>query len=508
MRTAFVLVALLMSTPVSADLVVRSGGEFQVNTYTPYSQQDPALAMQSDGSFIVVWTSDQEVTSDPQRDRRGIFAQRFAATTARIGTEFKVNEIPCGLHGSPAVAVASDDSFVVAWQLNWGCRSFPEADVWARRFSSDGTAVGTEFVVNDQLEAEQYNPAIAALADDTYVLVWTSYEFADHDEPDLSQDGSDAGVFARLLDVDGQRLGTEFQVNTYTTSAQFAPIVAPQGDGFIVTWSGYGVHGQRFATDGERTGTEFVAVVDGAQQHHMAVDSQQRMTVTWATAITGNDLLIDPDAASILGQRVDDQGAPIGPEFSTSADRTGRQRQPSLAHLPDSSFVVVWQDGGSYYPGPPPQRDGDGKGVFANVFTSDGVPSREDFQVNSYTTEDQEPRQSGSGPSAVAADAEGNFVVTWTSALDQDGSYAGVFAQRYCVYADGAACGDVDCLGTSLTTTDALGLLHAAVGLKECALCVCDANGSGITTATDALMTLNSAVGIATAMSCPSCAPG
>ena len=52
-----------------------------------------------------------------------------------------------------------------------------------------------------------------------------------------------------------------------------------------------------------------------------------------------------------------------------------------------------------------------------------GDPIGAEFQVNSYTT-------GGQNWPAVAADADGDFVVVWQSA-GQDGSGSGVYAQRY-----------------------------------------------------------------------------
>lgn len=51
------------------------------------------------------------------------------------------------------------------------------------------------------------------------------------------------------------------------------------------------------------------------------------------------------------------------------------------------------------------------------------VPAGSEFQVNTYTV-------SGQATGAVAGNASGNFVAVWAS-YGQDGSYYGVFGQRY-----------------------------------------------------------------------------
>jgi hypothetical protein len=51
------------------------GGQFQVNTYTPYYQESPDVSCAANGQFVVVWDA------YPSQDGSGIgvFAQRFAS---------------------------------------------------------------------------------------------------------------------------------------------------------------------------------------------------------------------------------------------------------------------------------------------------------------------------------------------------------------------------------------------------------------------------------------------
>ncbi|NWF88172.1 MAG: hypothetical protein HXY50_01785, partial [Ignavibacteriaceae bacterium] len=62
------------------------GNEINVNTYTEYSQTNPAVAIRDNGDFIVVWDSWFQDGSD-----RGVFAQIFTADGGKLGMEFKVN---------------------------------------------------------------------------------------------------------------------------------------------------------------------------------------------------------------------------------------------------------------------------------------------------------------------------------------------------------------------------------------------------------------------------------
>ena len=106
--------------------------------------------------------------------------------------------------------------------------------------------------------------------------------------------------------------------------------------------------------------------------------------------------------------------APVGPEFRVNTYTTAPQNYPAVATDADGDFVVAWESLG---------QDGDGYGVYAQRFNPAGTALGAEFRVNTYTAGDQRSV-------AVATDADGDFVVAWTS-NGQDGSGDGVFARRY-----------------------------------------------------------------------------
>jgi hypothetical protein len=114
----------------------------------------------------------------------------------------------------------------------------------------------------------------------------------------------------------------------------------------------------------------------------------------------------------------------VGPEFPVNTNTVGSKEKPSVARLSDGGFVVVWQTWGYQTQA----QDGSKYGVYGQRYTAAGSPADGEFQVNTYTLNDQHD------PS-VAGLSDGGFVVTWTSfataAAGQDGSRSGVYGQRY-----------------------------------------------------------------------------
>lgn len=108
------------------------------------------------------------------------------------------------------------------------------------------------------------------------------------------------------------------------------------------------------------------------------------------------------------------QIAPVGPEFQVNTFTPDFQLYPSVAGAADGDFVIVWA---SY------DQDGSYGGIFGQRYDREGARLGSEFRVNTTVEDDQY------FPS-VASDAEGNFVVVWTSYY-QDGDYLGVFGQRF-----------------------------------------------------------------------------
>ena len=220
----------------------------------------------------------------------------------------------------------------------------------------------------------------------------------------------------------GNPVGPEFRVNTYTTDYQFAPVVAVGASGnFVVVWQsdqrGQGVFGQRYASSGVPLGPEFpVNTQTNSQQQFPAVagsDTSGNFVVVWQATYNGPSGSGD----GIFGQRYASSGAPLGPEFRVNTYTTDIQFDPAVAADPTGNFVVVWTT--SAQPLPPSNAD-----VFGQRYASSGAPLGSEFRVNTYTTLIQ------SGPSVVST-GSGDFVVVWQSGFGQDGAEYGVFGQRY-----------------------------------------------------------------------------
>ena len=416
--------------PVAASAQLPRGPEFAVNAYVTGNQSLGSVASDAAGNFVVAWSSaGQDGSSD------GVFARRFLSSGTPVGSaEFRGNVFTASNQSNPAAALRDDGHLVLVWESH--TQDGSQEAVVGHRFDAGGTPQG-EFLVNEFTTGVQSRADVAADASGGFVVVWDS----------TGQDGALGSVLGRRYDAAASPLGLEFPVNSYTSSTQLRARVAVAPDGrFVVVWAGagsqdpIGVFAQRYDATGAAAGSEFRVntYTNGAQlDPHVAMDGAGNFVVVWRTSgqFAGDD---------IMARRYDASGVPTTAEFRVNVYTTAAQELPAVAADPRGGFVVAWTGEGQGDPG----------GIFARRYEPTGHVSLE-FMVNQSTTGVQ------SAPH-VALDATGDFVVAWTSL---DGSGYGVAARRYrseLIFADGFDVGGLGAWSSSNTDGGDLAVSSAA----------------------------------------------
>src|SRR5262249_43657875 len=172
------------------------GGEFLVNTETSGDEENPAVASDRDGNFLVVWSLG---TFIPQGA-----AQLFSSSGAPVGSEIPL----AGAY--PHVAWDGVGGYVVVSQAG-----LPSRRIFAQQLSSaGGVPVGEAVQANSYTPYDQNYPVVAADGSGGFIAVWQTIE----------EGASDLDIFARRFDASGSPVGNEFRVNTYTTGQQSFPV--------------------------------------------------------------------------------------------------------------------------------------------------------------------------------------------------------------------------------------------------------------------------------------------
>jgi len=325
---------------------LRVGNEFRINTDTQSSQNNPEVGMDSNGNFLVVWVSQEDLSGPSYED---VFGQRYDSSGNKVGGEFRVNTTTALFQYFPSVATSSNGASVAVWQSLTGS-AFA---IKGQRYDSSGNPQGSEFQVSPISSADHERTKVAMDANGDFVVTWHDYYGVytqrydsignplgdrvftiDRANPSVAMnpDGSfvvvyDGWIEAEnwALDIAGQRydssgnpIGSEFRVNTSNTGGYFFPDVTvnPKTGEFIIAWTGdkgWGVAGaniyvQQYDSSGNKVGTQYKLneTTFSAEQPYVAV--------AWdgIFAVYGPD--INGDIMGKMGQT--DEG-PVVPEPAT-----------------------------------------------------------------------------------------------------------------------------------------------------------------------------------------------
>lgn len=431
-----------------------SGPEFQVNVYTTYGQSRPDVAMAPSGEFVVVWQSQGSFDGDPARS---IQARRFDRKGRPLDSrEWQVNSLTGRFQVRPRVAMDDEGNFVVVWYANASTGDDTSFyGIQARRFSADGSALDQQqFQVNTYTTDDQTVPDVAVDSEGNFVVVWQSVGSWGNDQGSYS-------VQARRFSAMGEPLdSSEFQVNTYTTSSQFQPAIAPLPAGrFVVTWrcdeggNSRSIKVRRFDRSGVPLGPEERAdtsAVRGRYEPGIAAEPHGGFVIAWPT-LTGDpgDEQYHIDARRFLAD-----GTPASPSEMRVSDRTRRAFRPAVGVGPNGDFVVTW-DG--YFNVPVD----DLSGVSARrVRFDDSVVDPGELLLNTYTMDFQ-------GASSVAFGPDGDFVVVWQSegSWGDDSSRTSIQMRRF---ERPATAVSVSGTGAGCTLADAIEAANTGAPVGNC----------------------------------------
>jgi hypothetical protein len=273
-----------------------------------------------EGGYVVVWQD----THGPGEDTSEwdivaqILPEAGPAALPDTDTRILVNTTTEGNQTSPTVVAMADGTFMIAWEHVHNGNNDP--DIYAQRFSPDGSKFGDEFLVNSFVPSDQRHPALTRLANTGVIAVWSS-----------SGQENSWDIFSQQFNKSFVKNGAEQLTNKFTNSVQSFPAVAGFGavkaGAYVATWESFGK---------------------------------------------------DAGSLGIVVNLFDKNGSAVYPNDTVANElvQFGPQRDPAVAVLEDNHFVVVWETQGL-------DADDDLEGIAAKVYESNGIElTVNEFLVN------------------------------------------------------------------------------------------------------------------------------
>lgn len=330
--------------------------DFQVNDDEGSAgQYSPAISTDGNGNFVITWF-------DYRNGDWDIYAQRYSSDGTALGNNFKVNdeEESAFLHVPPSISMDSSGNFVIAWSDDRN----GDSDIYLQRYLSDGTAEGSNFKVNDdEGSAGQVFPSIEADGSGNFVIAWQDSRNGDYD------------IYAQRYLSDGTAIESNFKANDDEGSAyQRYPSISTDGSGnFVITWvdvrNGDGdIYIQRYLSDGTAVGSNIKVNDDEESADYqsypsISMNGSGNFAITWTDIRNGYPY-------DIYAQRYSSDGTAEGSNFKVNDDEgNAGQRYPSISKDESGNFVITWHE-----------RNGD-PDIYAQRYSSDGTPLGTNFRV-------------------------------------------------------------------------------------------------------------------------------
>ncbi|MCD4748490.1 MAG: hypothetical protein K8R59_03875 [Thermoanaerobaculales bacterium] len=312
------------------------GDEFEVNSTTAGTQSLTGIGMNPGGAAIVAFNS-----SSPWPG--GARIRRFDAFGNPLGNDFPITTADDGTT-YPVVDLADSGAFVVAFRK--GVIEGQGTEILVRRYDANASPLGPEAVINTYTDDWQDAPAIAVAPNGAFVVAWAS-------EGSPGADNDDYSIQARCFTADGIALGDQFQVNTTAFGDQAWPDVGIADSGaFVIVWDSdsssgsdndnSSVQAQRFTANCLPVGSEFQlnTYISGWQgDASVAVSPNGAFVVVWDSA---GSPATDNDGTSTQARSYTADGIPMSNQYQVNTTEEGYQRMSAVAGNPASRFVTVW----------------------------------------------------------------------------------------------------------------------------------------------------------------------
>ncbi|MGH8350337.1 MAG: beta strand repeat-containing protein, partial [Pseudomonas sp.] len=295
-----------------------------------------------------------------------IYARRFNEAGDAVGGQWRVNTHTIDSQDSPAVTALGDGGWVVVWMSRDVAGN--NFTIEAQRYNAAGVAVGGETQVNTTTgdnQIAQYSSDVTALKDGGWLVTWHANHPGDNR----------FDIYAQRYDATGNRVGSETQVNTHSLDVQYIPAVTALNDGgWLVSWSSFStgngddIHFQRYSANGQAVGGEtLVNSLHYANQSQSISDvtalADGGWVVTWESG--GSQ---DGDALAIYAQRYNAAGQTVGGETLVNTTTDGSQVSAKVTALEDGGWAVTWMSIG--------QSSHVNDGVHVQRFSADGTAIR------------------------------------------------------------------------------------------------------------------------------------
>ena len=348
------------------------GSQVLVNDeFIDKKQESASVAMDANGNFVVVWTSE-----DQDGSKYSVYYRRYNSNGDALDAAVRAttNSFSSGEQRDPDIAMNDAGQFAIVWE---GEGVGDDEGIFARIFDPSGNPYDDPFLVNSDTSGDQSNPSVGIDGVGNIVVAWNQTDthvaagyFAQDGTPGPSIDTSQP-IYAFL----GESRNASVSVREDGLIAIAYEVKTPLS-------SRWRIHIQLHAaglTDLNLNPFPLRSQSTSGDQSNPSVwfsDADDTVVATWDGV---GDVAGQADDDGVFARRFritpnginNPTGIPLGDEFRVNVTTSGTQSAASVAGLDGNNFVVAWSGQGT----------GDNNGVFIRSFNAAAFSAGDDAAV-------------------------------------------------------------------------------------------------------------------------------
>lgn len=309
----------------------------------------------------------------------------------RITNDTKINTYVYGNYKStPKILLLNNENILFVWTEN--TRDGFGLGIYGQITDKNLTKIGQDFRINDFGVDDQLGQNIVKTSNG-FLIVWTS----------RTQDLSGTGIYCRSFDNDGNKLGFEKQINTFTSNDQYDPSIAKLKNGnYIVTWTSDGqnvsiyndIYAQVIDNSCNKLGNEFQ--VFNTMNNKKRSDVSSLHNGGYVIVCQGNH---NGMSNVIMMQIFDEFNNRVNSISIVNSYLSSNARNPKVLSLDNGYYVASWEN----------IQDGSGYGIYIQIYNTNNQKFGTELQVNSNTDSDQK--------NIYICQVTNGFIVIWNDNL-------------------------------------------------------------------------------------------
>ena len=304
------------------------GGTINVNTIYGSNTKQPSVAVNIDGSFLIMWASEAYTGGYK------VFARIFNNAGIPIGSEIYVSQENFDMSSigqSKDVAIDERGYYCITWSSYAG---YSFSNIYVQIINNQGQKIGSNALVSSNSDSTQnIFPEIASTDDGYFLIIWAK----------LNKYHMDSGISFRIFHSDNYFSNDETFISEQDSWGDIYYVSSDKDNAFLITYSGqYPPYFQKISKSGEYIGDTIRITYNTNIFEYIPIGSPSDIINNHFILVTNVYQRNDPN---IYLQKFNYDLQPIDPLNKVHDDYgSANQKKPLVKFNNKGQSIILWED--------------------------------------------------------------------------------------------------------------------------------------------------------------------